>query len=383
MPREHQDRAGAREPGLAAAQGAVLCSGHDGFAPRPAGGVAEGRGEWVPSPGRAPRGEGEVPAPARQHRWVAAGAGGSSARQGRSLCPLGRLPLWPVAVCGCRRGPGGSRGSAPHVWGGRSGRCRGPAQTPPALVRCWPQPRGLLVVALCHRCCCCVGLNPPRFSQTLALARSPGEKGDVAGLPSPSLPPLPSRVHGTGEPLPKAPGRAARAREAAGFAGAAAARGLCGHSLTVPRLSLCRDGRTDGRRTPATPGAAEPPGRSRAACAQADAAACPAPGWGQPCLARPVTPRLQLSCLGPRLFWVPFQLPVPSVWSCGLLSVAAPARGRLQFRLQAQLSFGSCSSSWTAPAHFHARLRMVPARVWLQLPLLATSSWSAAPARAC
>ncbi|XP_050770727.1 translation initiation factor IF-2-like [Gymnogyps californianus] len=158
-----------------------------------------------------------------------------------------------------------------------------------------------------------------------------------------------------------------------------------GERRGTPAARTCpvRDGRTDGRRTPATPGAAEPPGRSRAACAQADAAACPAPGWGQPCLARPVTPRLQLSCLGPRLFWVPFQLPVPSVWSCGLLSVAAPARGRLQFRLQAQLSFGSCSSSWTAPAHFHARLRMVPARVWLQLPLLATSSWSAAPARAC
>ena len=102
------EQAGAREPGLAAAQGAVLCSGHVGFAPCPAGGAAEGRGEWVPSPGRAPRGEGGLPAPARQ---------------GRSLCPLGRFPLWPVAVCGCRRGPGGPL-PQPTPSRGQAGWCR-------------------------------------------------------------------------------------------------------------------------------------------------------------------------------------------------------------------------------------------------------------------
>ena len=55
-----------------------------------------------------------------------------------------------------------------------------------------------------------------------------------------------SRCQSAGE----GPGRAAHALEAAGFAGAAAARGLCGRSLTVPRLSLCRDGRTDGGAQP-------------------------------------------------------------------------------------------------------------------------------------
>ena len=297
----------------------------------------------MPSPGRAPRGEGEVPAPARQHRWVAAGAGGSSARQGRSLCPLGRLPLWPVAVCGCRRGPGGSRGSVPHVWGGRSGRCRGPAQTTPALVRCRPQPRGLLVVALCHRCCCCVGLNPPRFSQTLALARSPGEKGDVAGLPSPSLPPLPSRVHGTGEPLPKAPGRAARAREAAGFAGAAAARGLCGHSLTVPRLSLCRDGRTE---EPSHAGSCGAP-RKKPGCLR-PGRRCRLPrSWLGTALPRPAGD----AAAPAQLFGPPFVLgPVPIAGAVGLV-VRAPVC--------------CCSSSWTAPVPFAG-----PAQLWFLFQLV-------------
>ena len=301
MPGAAVERAGAREPGLAAARGAVLCSGHVGFAPCPAGGAAEGRGEWVPSPGRAPRGEGGLPAPARQRRW-------ELGKAGPQPVPTGQVP--PVAR-GC-------------LW---------------VQEGAWGAP---------YR-------SPPRAgAKRVGAARFGGQERALSGSgPDPA---------GTGAVPAPAPGVA----------------GLCGHSLTVPRLSLCRDGQMDGRRSPATPGAAEPPGRSRAACAEADAAACPArgpaPGWGQPCLARPVTPRLQGSCLGPRLFWVPFQLPVPSVWLCGLLSVAGPARGRLQFSLQAQLSFGSCSSSWTAPVHFHARLRMVPARLRLWFGRSSSSS---------
>ena len=336
-------------------------------------------------------GEGGLPAPARQRRW-------ELSTVGRSLCPLGRFPLWPVAVCGCRRGPGGPAvpvpaahpEPGPHVWGGRSGRCRGPGQTPPALVRCRPQPRGLLVVGLCHRCCCCCCCVWEGFSQTLALARSPGEKGDVAGVPSPSLPPLPSppvagarhrgaAAESAGQSRP-CPG-GSRVCRGGSSSGALWAQSDCPTSLPV-------QGRTDGRRSPATPGAAEPPGRSRAACAEADAAACPArgpaPGWGQPCLARPVPPRLQLSCLGPRLFWVPFQLPVPSVWLCGLLSVAGPACGRLQFSLQAQLSSGSCSrvsALVSGPARGRLQFISMPACGWFQLGCGSGSAAAPAPRR--
>ena len=343
-----------------------------GLPVRPLGGRrAPGTGKAAPvgaqHGGPQPVPTGHVPPVARGCLWVQEGAWGSRGSRPRSPPRAGAARL------------GGQEralsGSGPDAAG--TGAVPAPA---PGVAGCWSVPPLLLLLLLCVG-----GFQPDPGSRPL----SRGERGRCWGpVPVSPCSPLPSRVHGTGEPLPKAPGRAARAREAAGFAGAAAARGLCGRSLTVPRLSLCRDGRTDGRRSPATPGAAEPPGRSRAACAEADAAACPArgpaPGWGQPCLARPVPPRLQLSCLGPRLFWVPFQLPVPSVWLCGLLSVAGPACGRLQFSLQAQLSSGSCSrvsALVSGPARGRLQFISMPACGWFQLGCGSGSAAAPAPRR--
>lgn len=97
------DRAGTKEPGLARARGAVLCSGHFGFAPRPAGGAAEGRGGQMPSPGRGPRRALEGKEGSRCPRdsaggslWVLVHVPGEAQDQG--LCPPRSVP--PMAT-GC------------------------------------------------------------------------------------------------------------------------------------------------------------------------------------------------------------------------------------------------------------------------------------------
>lgn len=117
-------------------------------------------------------------------------------------------------------------------------------------------------------------------------------------------------------------------------------RGSVGHSVpprapTIPCLSLCRDRWTEEpqpHREPTPPErpawVVEPPGRSRAACAEDYAATCQAPGWGRPCLRPPGSARVRLalptqdcgdftaparlqlwvSCFSPRLFQVQLDL---------------------------------------------------------------------------
>ncbi|XP_068260301.1 uncharacterized protein [Nyctibius grandis] len=141
-----------------------------------------------------------------------------------------------------------------------------------------------------------------------------------------------------------------------------------------------RDTRTDGG-APARPGAARggcgAPGRSRAACAEADAAACPAPAWGQPGLCPPRdtggTALLQPSCGSRSSSWTaPVQFWLQLLFVVALVS--SPAYGRLRLvsapvcgRLQLVCSFRS--SSWMAPLQF-----------WLQL--VSSSSAASSPADA-
>ena len=205
-----------------------------GLPVRPLGGRrAPGTGKAAPvgaqHGGPQPVPTGHVPPVARGCLWVQEGAWGSRGSRPRSPPRAGAARL------------GGQEralsGSGPDAAG--TGAVPAPA---PGVAGCWSVPPLLLLLLLCVG-----GFQPDPGSRPL----SRGERGRCWGpVPVSPSPPLPSRVHGTGEPLPKAPGRAARAREAAGFAGAAAARGLCGRSLTVPRLSLCRDGRTDGGAQP-------------------------------------------------------------------------------------------------------------------------------------
>lgn len=413
MPREHQDQAGVREPGPAGAWGAVLCSGHAGFALGPAGGAAKGWGGWVPSPGRAPPGPlrgrrgpgtgGAVLVGRRGCRCMSLGAGGSSAPRGQGLfaclggSPCGQWllvgaggalggPTVPVPAAHPKPGPGRS---VPCVWGGGSGRCCGPAQTLLALVRCQPWPVwGCWLSVWATAAVQGEGV----FSQILALARSPGEKWDVSGVPSPSLPPLLSWVRGTGEPLSKAPARGRAELPVSGrqqglpgqhLRGSLGRAMRCRRELRLPHISPCAamDRRTEEPQPRQEPhGVRSPrkkPGclrRGRRCCLPSllagddPACACPETLWGQ------------VSCLGPRLF---VRAPV-SFWSSSF---------------QPQLSFGSCTSfsapvSGPAPAHFHAGLWTAPAQFWLQLvdgssssslpvPACSGSSCSEAPACAC
>ncbi|XP_074679372.1 uncharacterized protein LOC141923009 [Strix aluco] len=110
---------------------------------------------------------------------------------------------------------------------------------------------GLLVIGLCHRCCCCTAWVG--FSQILALAHSPGEKWEVSGVPSLFLLPLPLQVRSPREPLLKAllrgweelpvPGRQQGLQGSS--SGGSLGRAMLQGALTAPHLSLCQDRQTE------------------------------------------------------------------------------------------------------------------------------------------
>lgn len=156
-------------PGRSGCEGAVLCSGHVGFAPRPAG-----------------QGTGRV--------------GAFGVKEGSRCTSLGLFNLDGCSPRGCLWVQGGSGGGPRFPFPqrtlsqGQAGWCcafggqeqvllwSGPDPTSTGAVLA-PAP-GLPVVGLCRRCCMGVlGV----FSQLLALARSPGEKFLVS-RPHVSLP---------------------------------------------------------------------------------------------------------------------------------------------------------------------------------------------------
>ncbi|XP_068260295.1 collagen, type I, alpha 1b-like [Nyctibius grandis] len=148
-----------------------------------------------------------------------------------------------------------------------------------------------------------------------------------------------------------------------------------------------RDTRTDGG-APARPGAARggcgAPGRSRAACAEADAAACPAPAWGQPGLHLPGDPAgtalLQPGCGSRSSSWTaPVQFWLQLLFVAALLS--SPAYGWLQCICSFRLVVSACFVSVPAPG----RLQFVTGHClctrsfWVQL--IGGSCFLTAPAR--
>lgn len=197
-----QDGAGARELGLARARGAVLCSGHVGFAPHPAG-----------------QGTGRV--------------GVFGVKEGSRCTSLGLFNLDGCSPHGCLLGARGLWGGPrfpfpqPTLSQGQAGWCCAFGGQEQVLLGSGPDPAGtgavlapapgLPVVGLCCRCC----MGYWGFSASSWLL--PALLGRSFWCPIPASPSLPivgvwhqrDAAESPGEGL----GRAAHAREAAGLQG--------------------------------------------------------------------------------------------------------------------------------------------------------------------
>ncbi|XP_040981942.1 uncharacterized protein LOC121233535 [Aquila chrysaetos chrysaetos] len=252
--------------------------------------------------------------------------------EGRGGGSLGG-PTGPVPAAHPEPGPGRS---VLCFWGCRS--CWGQAQTPLALVRCRPQPRGCRLSVCAAAAAAAAAWGAGGFQP--APGSCPLSWGEVSGVPSPSLPPLPSWVCGTGETLPKAlargraelpvPGRQQVCRGSS--SGALWSRLWC-QELIVPHVSLHRDRRRSPRKKPA--------------CLRSSSSVVWAPFVFISLLVQaPVCLQVQLRD-GSTLFLPWFQIQLvcssrPSSWMA-LACVPAPVHLRLQL-----ICF--CPGSWTAPA---------------------------------